>query len=120
MRSELECFFGLLEFLFCDWWLPWSPEVHQRDSSLEGRGVKHATWPTELVAECSRASERARFKRCGEHSARVHALSAAALKRQDGGSWIATEQSGLEKDLGSFVVRCSFPEVPAAGLRESL
>ena len=120
VRSELVCFLGLLELLRADWWLPWSPEVHQSDSSLSGWGVKHATWPVATVAACGRISERSRFKRLGAHSAREHALSAAGLKRLDSGSWVASEAEGWEDDLKSFSVKGSFPEVPKEGLRESL
>ena len=118
VRSELVCFLGLMEFLEADWWLPWSPEVHQSDSSLSGWGVKRATWPVEVVARCGHVSERSRFKRLGAHSAREHALTLAGLRRLPSGRWVAESPEGCEADLENFVDNGDFPEFPPEGLRE--
>ena len=118
-RQELRCISGLLWLARASWDTPWHTMVYQSDASLTGYGVKTAEWPLDIVREVGRVNERRRFKRTGGHTAREGALAAARLSRVNG-VWLCTKEE-IDDELGeNWKVDGSFPEVPAAGLRESL
>ena len=118
MAAEIKCFRGLLWHLEADWNLKWNCMVTQSDSSLSGWGVKTAFWPEVIVQSVGRVRERSRFRRVGPHSFRECALETAGFVFREG-QW-CRGADGPEADDDAWDIDHVFPEVPAAGLRDSL
>ena len=111
VRFELQCFRDLMIYLMCPWRLPWSPVVTATDSSLSGFGATRATLPPSVVSQHGRQSERPRFKKLPQGSARTKALIEAGVVQLVPG--VCSEGEEWYRDT-------LFPEVPAQYLKRSL
>ena len=120
VREELQAFMGVSFLLVQDWWRPWNRMVTSSDSSLVGYGVCKSWWPRQLVAEVGRIQERSRFKRCGRHSARESALTAAGFHLHNKAWTLMDEKTLLALADEGWEVSSEFPEVPSGSLKRHL
>eukprot|EP00974_Lingulodinium_polyedra_P111354 10771266-Lingulodinium_polyedra.AAC.1 len=87
---------------------------------MAGWSIAQGFWARTQVASVGRISERARFRRCGNHSAREAALAAAFLENSSGGDWRAIcDEEIVAKLREDWEVAADFPEVLWQLLRRS-
>ena len=80
--------------------------------------MKTAFWPDVIVQSVGQVRERSRFRRVGPHSARESALETAGFVFREGQWFRGAGRPGADDD--AWDIDHDFPEVPAAGLRDSL